>query len=309
MRVAVTTPTGNVGHHVTAMLVRAGIRPLVLARHPDHLDPQLQPLVDIAHADQFDPASVVTATRGVDALFWVDPTTGSEDPLKDYQRASTAVADAVTTNGIGRVVFQSSVGAEKRHGVGEIDGLAATELALDALDADVTHLRCGYFFTNLLLQLDAIRAGHLDVVVPIDQPMPWVAPRDIAEVAVTRLLAPDWSGRHVTAVHGPVDLTWNDVAAVLTAISRTHGAGAAHHRRLHAGPAHRGRHDGRTRRGRDRHVHRIARRVHPRATPHPGDHHPHHPRSLGVRRPASLALIPCGRAMTTAHGALSTRLG
>lgn len=53
------------------------------------------------------------------------------------------MVEAVTANRIGRVVFQSSVGAEKRHGVGEIDGLAATEVALDGLDVDVTHLRCG----------------------------------------------------------------------------------------------------------------------------------------------------------------------
>lgn len=47
MRMAVTTPTGNVGRHVVAMLVRAGIRPRLLAR---------------------DPAAVVAASAGVDAL-------------------------------------------------------------------------------------------------------------------------------------------------------------------------------------------------------------------------------------------------
>ena len=59
----------------------------------------------------------------------------------------------------------------------------------------MAHLRCGFFFTNLLLQLDAVRAGTIYVVLPVDQPMPWVAPRDIADVAVGRLLNPDWSGR------------------------------------------------------------------------------------------------------------------
>jgi len=37
VRIAVTTPTGHVGSHVVAMLVRAGVRPLVLARDPDRL--------------------------------------------------------------------------------------------------------------------------------------------------------------------------------------------------------------------------------------------------------------------------------
>ncbi len=81
--------------------------------------------------------------------------------------------------------------------------LARTEQLLDDTGADVVHLRCGFFFSNLLLELDAIRSGAIPVVLPVDQPMPWVAPRDIADVAVGRLLSPDWSGRTVQAVHGP----------------------------------------------------------------------------------------------------------
>ncbi|WP_231928223.1 Rossmann-fold NAD(P)-binding domain-containing protein [Devriesea agamarum] len=113
-------------------------------------------------------------------------------------------------------MFQSSVGAEKRHGVGEIDGLAATEVALDALASDVTHLRCGYFFTNLLLSLEDVRQGRLRTVLPLRQRLSWVAPRDIAEVAALTLLNTSWHGRRVQAVHGPLDLSWNDVAKLLT---------------------------------------------------------------------------------------------
>ncbi|MEU1508100.1 NAD(P)H-binding protein [Kitasatospora sp. NPDC005748] len=217
MQIAVTTPTGNVGRHVVATLIRAGVRPRVLLREPGRLAPEVRGEVDAVRVDQFDPEAVAAATEGVDALYWVDPTTGGEDPLADYARATAAVVRAVTGNRIGRVVFQSSVGAEKRHGAGEIDGLAGTETALDDLGVDVTHLRCGYFFTNLELQLDALRAGTLQVVLPLDQPMAWVAPRDIAEVAATRLLSPAWSGRCVRAVHGPADLTWRQVAGILTA--------------------------------------------------------------------------------------------
>ena len=59
---------------------------------------------------------------------------------------------------------------------GEIDDLARTEERLDATGASVVHLRCGYFFSNLLLQIDAVRAGVVPIVLPADQPMPWVAP-------------------------------------------------------------------------------------------------------------------------------------
>ncbi|MGA4876671.1 NAD(P)H-binding protein [Streptomyces lydicamycinicus] len=217
MRIAVTTPTGNVGRHVVATLVRAGVRPRVLLREPARLAPEVQDEVDAVQVDQYDADAVVAATEDIDALFWVDPPAPGEDPLAAYARATSSVVRAVTDNGIGRVVFQSSVGAEKRHGAGDIDGLAHTETALDAMGVDVTHLRCGYFFTNLELQRDALRAGTLQVILPLDQPMAWVAPRDIAEVAATRLLSPAWSGRCVQAVHGPADLTWRQVAAILTA--------------------------------------------------------------------------------------------
>jgi uncharacterized protein YbjT (DUF2867 family) len=217
VRIAVTTPTGNVGRHVVAALIRAGVRPRVLLRDPGRLAPDIRAEVDAVRLDQYEADTVVAATDDIDALFWVDPTTGGEDPLGDYARATGSVVRAVTENRIGRVVFLSSVGAEKRHGAGEIDGLAHTETALDGTGVDVIHLRCGYFFTNLELQLDALRAGILQVILPLDQPMAWVAPRDIAEVAATRLLSPNWSGRCVQAVHGPADLTWRQVGEILTA--------------------------------------------------------------------------------------------
>ena len=88
-------------------------------------------------------------------------------------------------------------------GAGEIDGLAQTEVALDAADVTVVHLRCGYFFSNLLLNPGALAEGVIRVTMPLDAPMPWVAPQDIAAVAVARLLSTDWSGREVQAVHGP----------------------------------------------------------------------------------------------------------
>lgn len=217
MRIAVTTPMGHVGRHVTTMLIRAGVRPLLLARRPEKIPQMVRSHADVVQADSTNPEQVTAATQGVDALYWVDPSVMSADPLIDYAAATHAMVEAVTANRIGRVVFQSSVGAEKRHGVGEIDGLAATEVALDGLDVDVTHLRCGYFFTNLLLDIEALRQGRVQTVLPPDHAFSWVAPRDIAEVATLRLLNTAWSGHRIQAVHGPQDLSWQQVAEILSA--------------------------------------------------------------------------------------------
>lgn len=216
MTIGVVTPRGRVGSHVLRMLVQAGVRPRALLRDPATLEPAIACHVDAAPVDVWDAPTVAEATRGLEAVYWVSPTAFDRDPLVAHAAAATSICAAIDANGIERVVFQSSVGAEKRRGVGEIDGLAATELALNASSASVTHLRCGYFFTNLLMEMDSIRGGSLGTALKIDHPMPWVAPVDIATVAAGRLLSRDWNGHHVQAIHGPEDLSFVQVARILT---------------------------------------------------------------------------------------------
>lgn len=218
MTIGVMTPKGNVGAHVLRMLVHGGERPRALLRDPSTLDPEIADYVETAALDAWNPPTMTEATRGLEALYWVSPTASDRDPVAAHVEAAAAVRAAVDANGIERVVFQSSVGAEKRHGVGEIDGLAATEQELEATGASVTNLRCGYFFTNLLIDADAIRSGSLSTAMDIDRSIPWVAPVDIAVVATARLLSRRWSGRHVRAVHGPADLTFTQVAGILSTV-------------------------------------------------------------------------------------------
>ncbi|MEV0080979.1 NAD(P)H-binding protein [Nocardia neocaledoniensis] len=217
-RIVVTTPRGHVGSRVVQLLIQAGVRPTLLMRDPARLDPAVRARVDVVQADQADAEAVVAATRGADRLFWVDPPALVDgDPVAGYARMGESAARAITENGIEATVFLSSIGAEKRGGAGEIDGLARTEELLDATGATVLHLRCAYFFTNLLTQLDEIRAGTLSTPWPLEHVMPWVDPRDIGEVAAARLLSDAWSGRVVQAVHGPEDLTFAQVAKILGA--------------------------------------------------------------------------------------------
>ncbi|AGZ38950.1 NmrA family NAD(P)-binding protein [Actinoplanes friuliensis] len=213
MTIAVTTPTGHVGSRVVQLLVQAGVRPTVLVRDPSKLDPRVRDLVDVAPGDLTDAAYVAGATKGVHALLWVVPElfTG-EDPLSEMARIGENGAAAITANGIGHTVLISSVGAEKRHGAGSIDGLARNE---ELLGGNLLTLRCGYYFTNLLGMLDALEAGVLTTTMPADAPMPWVDPRDVGDIAAARLLAADWTGTPVQAVHGPADLSWSGVAEIL----------------------------------------------------------------------------------------------
>lgn len=217
-KIVVTTPTGNVGSRVVRLLVQAGARPVVFIRSAATLPRDLVRYVDIVEGDQGDRDAVVKATIDADALFWVDPPTDDDDPIAGYARMGASAANAVTTNRIPRVVFQSSVGAEQRAGLGEIDGLGQTEEALNATGASVLHLRCGYFFSNLLTDIESVREGVLRTTLPLDLTFSWVDPRDIGDVVAARLLNAEWSGIHTQAVHGPQDLSFEQVAEVLTRV-------------------------------------------------------------------------------------------
>jgi NAD(P)H dehydrogenase (quinone) len=181
MTIAVTTPTGNVGSHVARLLCQAGVRPRLLLRNPDRLDPGLRDQVELAVGDQRDAAYVAEATRDVAAVFWVHPDDWSlPDPDAGAERTGDGLAAAMRQHQIPRVVFQSSVGAELRKGAGFIDGLARIEQRLDAArdetGAALLHLRCGYFTTNLMGELDRLRAGRLVTTRPLDEPTPGSTP-------------------------------------------------------------------------------------------------------------------------------------
>ncbi|HTA10468.1 MAG TPA: NAD(P)H-binding protein [Streptosporangiaceae bacterium] len=216
MRIVVTAPTGNVGSRVVQLLLQAGVRPTLLARDPARLDPGVLERADVVRTDLADSDAVVQATRGADALFWLAPmiTDPEADPVAWYAKLGATAARAVTENGIARTVFISSIGAEQRTGVGEIDGLASTEEFLGATGSSVLFLRCGYFYTNL--DLDSLRHGVVRIPAAVDYAQPWVDPRDIGDIAAARLLYGGWSGRNVQAVHGPEDLTLIQVAQILT---------------------------------------------------------------------------------------------
>jgi uncharacterized protein YbjT (DUF2867 family) len=216
MNIATTAPSGNVGSHVVHNLIRAGVRPRVLGHRPESLDPALRSYTDLRVVDLAEEARVEVALKGMETLFVTVPSLMGQDPLAEYERFGVSIANAVSHSGVARVVLQSSVGAELRGGAGDIDGLALVEELLDSTGASVLHLRCGFFFSNLVLQVDQLRTGEMSVVLPTDQPMPWVAPADVAAVATSWLLRNDWSGRHVRAVHGPQDLSWDDALAAVT---------------------------------------------------------------------------------------------
>jgi uncharacterized protein YbjT (DUF2867 family) len=115
------------------------------------------------------------------------------------------------------VVNLSSIGAELESGAGPISGLHDVEGLLDDAGASTTHLRPGFFFENLLWQMDAIRSSRA-IALPVsgDRRCPMIATRDIGRVAADRLADGGWTGQSVEELHGPAELSFNEVAEILS---------------------------------------------------------------------------------------------
>ena len=219
MRIAVSTPTGNIGKVVTERLLDADADLIVIHRDPHQVEGFEARGAEVHAGSIDDEASLTAATEGIDALFWVTPLVPTAPNLRASQNDFGAAASAaVRANGISRVVNISSVGAHHDAGSGPIAGLHDVEEMLDATGASVLHLRPAFFFENYIPQVQVIKAlGGIMMPVPGDCSLPMIATRDIGNVAADRLLAADWSGREILGLHGPTDLTFDEAAAAISA--------------------------------------------------------------------------------------------
>jgi uncharacterized protein YbjT (DUF2867 family) len=220
MKIAVTTPSGHVGSAVADFLLQRGgdISVRLLGRRPNMLEAFIQRGADVAVGSQDDADYLLRATRDVDALFWVTPPGFGSDNVRAFQnRLGHAAAYAIRTNRIPRVVNFSSIGAGLDSGVGLINGLHDVEELLNEAGGNITHLRPGFFFENLLYQRDSIKnAGRISLPLSGSRRFGMIATRDIARVAADRLSDRKWTGHQVCELHGPADMSFDEVAEVLS---------------------------------------------------------------------------------------------
>ena len=222
MNIAVATPAGHVGGAVADCLLdlRGYNNVTLLCRRPEKLKGLVDRGATVAIGSQEDPDYLTKATRNVEALFWATPPGYGSDDVRAFQnRLGQAAATAIRTNKIPRVVNLSSIGANLASGVGPICGLHDVQEILNKATQNVTHLRPGFFFENLLWQIDTIRKwGRISLPLSGAARYPMIATSDIGRVAATRLTDEDWTGHCMQELHGPTDLSFGDVARTLTQV-------------------------------------------------------------------------------------------
>jgi uncharacterized protein YbjT (DUF2867 family) len=220
--IVITAPAGGIGHQVLEKVVDSG-RPIrVIARDPSKLPEQISKRVEIVPGSHGDISVVNKAFAGADTVFWLTPPDPQAKSVEAaYVEFSRPACDAIKMRGVKRVVDITALG--RGTAVAGNAGYVTASFAMDDLIAstgvDFRAVACPSFMDNTLHQAQTIRnQGVFSSPIDGDRKLPTCATRDIAAVAAKLLLDRSWSGRGHVAVLGPGDLSFNDMARIMSEV-------------------------------------------------------------------------------------------
>ena len=178
--------------------------------------------VSVVEGSHGDREVVAHATEGADAVFWLVPPNPKASSVDEaYSGFTRPGLAAMRSQGVRRIVGISALGRGTAQAGSA--GLVTATLAMDDLIAEsgiaYRAVTCPSFFDNLLRQVQAIREkGMFFSAVDPSRKLPGCATQDIAETSVRLLLDDAWTGSGHQAVLSPEDLSFEDMAAVMTAV-------------------------------------------------------------------------------------------
>ncbi len=210
--------TGHVGSKIAETLLGSGHPIRVVGRERVRLGPLAAKGAEPFPGDVRDTAFLEKAFAGARAAFILIPPKHDAPNIRAYQdELSDALSSALSAARVPRVVTLSSIGADLPEGTGLIRGLHELESKLDRqAERAVVHLRAGYFMENHLFSIPLIRArGQNGSPVRPEVPIPMVATKDIAGMAVRALLDDKAAGHAVRYVLGPRDLSLAEATGIL----------------------------------------------------------------------------------------------
>ena len=220
--IIVTAPTSMIGQQVVTQLLDTGAPVRMIARDPSRLSLQIRDRVEVVQGSHSDTRVVNTAFEGADAVFWLVPPDPSAKSVEAaYVDFTRAACEAFKNHGIDRVVGISALG--RGTPAASHAGFVTASLAMDDLIAGTgvgyRALTMPSFMDNILRQAAAIKnEGMFFSPISGDRKMPSCATRDIATVAAKLLLDTSWSGQGHVAVLGPEDVSFNDMAQIMSEV-------------------------------------------------------------------------------------------
>ncbi|WP_432841202.1 NAD(P)H-binding protein [Dactylosporangium sp. CA-092794] len=222
MTIVITAPTGQIGGQVVQGLLDRGEPVRVIARDPGRLSAAVRERVEVVEGSHGDPAVVDRAFAGAGAVFWLvpaDPRAASVEAA--YVGFSRPACAAFARHGVGRVVGVSALGrgTPMAGRAGYVTASLAVDDLIAATGVPYRALTMPSFMDNLVRQTAGLKSdGVFTGVLPGDHKAPACATRDIAAAAVRLLADGGWTGAGSLAVLGPEDLSFNDMAAIMTEV-------------------------------------------------------------------------------------------
>ena len=218
--IVITTPTGQIGSQVLGNLLDSGEELRVIVRDPAQLPSDVRDSLDIVEGSHGDAAVADKAFSGADAVFWLAP----PDPHAPSVQAAFVgftrpAAEAFKRHGVGRVVAVSALGRGTPWAgrAGYVTGSLAMDDLIAGSGVGFRALCNPSFMDNTIRQAASIRdQGMFFSPIAGDRQLPTVATRDIAAAAAGLLLDASWSGAGEVPLLGPEDLSFNDMAEVMS---------------------------------------------------------------------------------------------
>src|SRR6266498_1463594 len=200
--IVITTPTGLIGHQVLGNLLGSGEALRVIDRDPSRIPAGVREHVEVIKSSHGNPDVVDDAFAGGDAVFWLAPPDPRAESVEAaYVGFTRPAAEAFKRHAVKRVVGISALGRGTPWAAHA--GYVTGSLAMD----------------NILRFAEPIRNGGI-FFAPIagDRKLPSCATRDIAATAARLLLDDSWDGVGHVAVLGPEDISYNDMAAIISEV-------------------------------------------------------------------------------------------
>ena len=218
--IVVTTPTSNIGHQVLENILTSGEPIRVIARDPSRIPAHTRERVEIVSGSHSDPDTVNPAFAGADSVFWLVPPNPKADSVEAaYLDFTRPACDAFKNQRVGRVVGVSALGRGATPNAGYVSASLAMDDLIASTGVGYRALTMPSFMDNILRQTEALKTrGMFFSPISGDRKAPTCATRDIAALAAKLLLDPSWDGVGSVPVLGPEDLSFNDMALVMSEV-------------------------------------------------------------------------------------------
>lgn len=213
----ITGATGNTGKPLTLGLLKAGKKVRIISRSAEKAKELTEKGAELFIGESSNVEVLKKAFEGATAVYAVIAMDFAAPDMLAYQlKQANAITEAIKGAKVKYVVSLSSQGAHLEKDSGVVLGLNKMENLFNQIDGlNCLHLRPSYFMENSMGMIGMIKmAGIMGSPVNPEMTFPIIATKDIAEYALKRMLALDFTGINTQDLLGKKDVKYSEIASV-----------------------------------------------------------------------------------------------